>query len=68
MRIEAASKEPNERVQHGDVADVSPETVIMKGLDHKDLSKKEWLLLAGGAVVAIVTWYIVDLIRMTGKP
>ena len=39
----------------------------MKGLDHKDIGKREMLLLAGVAVVAILTWYIVDLIRMTGQ-
>jgi|GEM_PF-5789806 len=34
---------------------------------YRKLSKEEMFLLAGGAVVAIVVWYIVDLIRMTGN-
>ena len=39
----------------------------MKRLDYRKLSKEEIFLLAGGGMVVIVVWYIVDLIRMTGK-
>jgi hypothetical protein len=39
----------------------------MKGWDHKDLGRTEIYLLIFGAVVIVVTWYITDLIRMTGK-